>query len=49
MRAIAKHHKHLIMQYFTSERADRDNQYAVMADEMVKLTSVQPGFLGVYN
>lgn len=32
---------------FTSERTDEDNQYAEMADEMMKLASVQPGFLGV--
>ncbi|WP_410513335.1 antibiotic biosynthesis monooxygenase [Paenibacillus sp. BR2-3] len=32
---------------FTSERTDGDNHYAEMADEMVKLASVQPGFLGV--
>ena len=32
---------------FTSERTDGDNQYAEMADEMIKLASVQPGFLGV--
>lgn len=32
---------------FTSERTDGDNQYAEMADEMLKLASVQPGFLGV--
>ncbi|MCQ6563300.1 antibiotic biosynthesis monooxygenase family protein [Paenibacillus mendelii] len=32
---------------FTSERTDGDNGYAEMADEMVKLASVQPGFLGV--
>lgn len=32
---------------FTSERTDGDSQYAEMADEMEKLASVQPGFLGV--
>jgi heme-degrading monooxygenase HmoA len=32
---------------FTSERTDGDNGYAEMADEMVKLASVQSGFLGV--
>lgn len=32
---------------FTSERTDGDNQYAEMADEMLKLATVQPGFLGV--
>jgi heme-degrading monooxygenase HmoA len=32
---------------FTSERTDGDNGYAEMAEEMVKLASVQPGFLGV--
>ncbi|WHY20600.1 hypothetical protein QNH28_06295 [Paenibacillus sp. G2S3] len=31
----------------TSERTDGDNQYAEMADEMLKLASVQPGFFGV--
>lgn len=33
---------------FTSERTDEENDgYAGMAEEMVKLASVQPGFLGV--
>jgi len=32
---------------FTSERTDVDQGYAEMAEEMVKLASVQPGFLGV--
>ena len=32
---------------FTSERTDREDGYAEMAEEMVKLASVQPGFLGV--
>lgn len=32
---------------FTSERADEDHGYAEMAEEMVKLASLQPGFLGV--
>lgn len=32
---------------FTSERTDRDKGYAEMAEEMVKLASLQPGFLGV--
>lgn len=33
---------------FTSERTDEENDgYAQMAEEMVKLASVQPGFLGV--
>ncbi|WP_422658846.1 antibiotic biosynthesis monooxygenase family protein [Paenibacillus sp. EC2-1] len=32
---------------FTSERTDVDNEYGEMADEMVKLASAQPGFLGV--
>lgn len=32
---------------FTSERTEGDNGYAEMADEMVKLASIQPGFLGV--
>jgi heme-degrading monooxygenase HmoA len=32
---------------FTSERTDGDNRYAEMAEEMVKLASVHPGFLGV--
>lgn len=32
---------------FTSERTDGDNGYAQMADEMLKLAAVQPGFLGV--
>ncbi|WP_195575523.1 antibiotic biosynthesis monooxygenase family protein [Paenibacillus sp. 1001270B_150601_E10] len=31
---------------FTSERTDGDNGYAKMADEMLKLASVQSGFLG---
>lgn len=32
---------------FTSERSDRDNEYAEIAEEMFRLASVQPGFLGV--
>jgi len=32
---------------FTSERTDGDKGYSKMAEEMVKLASVQPGFLGV--
>lgn len=32
---------------FTSERTDGDNGYAEMADEIVKLASSQPGFLGI--
>ncbi|MGG1638816.1 antibiotic biosynthesis monooxygenase [Paenibacillus sp. FSL K6-3182] len=32
---------------FTSERTAIENQYKEMADEMVKLASVQPGYLGV--
>ncbi|RJG25187.1 antibiotic biosynthesis monooxygenase [Paenibacillus thiaminolyticus] len=32
---------------FTSERTDEDYGYAGMAEEMVKLASVQPGFLGM--
>jgi len=32
---------------FTSERTDFDKGYSEMAEEMVKLASVQPGFLGV--
>lgn len=32
---------------FTSERTDEGNGYVEMADEMVKLASLQPGFLGV--
>ena len=32
---------------FTSERKEIDNDYAEMAEEMVKLASVQPGFLGM--
>jgi heme-degrading monooxygenase HmoA len=32
---------------FTSERTDGNNGYAEMTEEMVKLASVQPGFLGV--
>lgn len=32
---------------FTSERTDGDNGYAEMAEEMVKLASTQPGFLGI--
>lgn len=32
---------------FTSERTEGDHGYAEMADEMVKLASTQPGFLGV--
>ncbi|MCU6709055.1 antibiotic biosynthesis monooxygenase [Paenibacillus sp. J5C_2022] len=32
---------------FTTERTDVDNGYGEMAEEMVKLASAQPGFLGV--
>ena len=32
---------------FTSERTEGDRGYAEMAEEMVRLASVQPGFLGV--
>lgn len=32
---------------FTSERTDEHHGYAEMAEEMVKLASLQPGFLGV--
>ncbi|WNS46233.1 antibiotic biosynthesis monooxygenase [Paenibacillus sp. MMS20-IR301] len=32
---------------FTSERTAGDNHYAEMADEMLKLAALQPGFLGV--
>ncbi len=33
---------------FTSERAGRDDGYAEMADEMLRLAAaIQPGFLGV--
>ncbi|UQZ34844.1 hypothetical protein C2I18_15690 [Paenibacillus sp. PK3_47] len=32
---------------FTSERTEGDNHYAEMADQMMKLASLQPGFLGV--
>ncbi|WP_166245633.1 antibiotic biosynthesis monooxygenase family protein [Paenibacillus turpanensis] len=32
---------------FTSVRTDGDNGYAEMAEEMVRLASLQPGFLGV--
>lgn len=32
---------------FTSERTEGDRGYAEMADEMVRLASIQPGFLGV--
>ncbi|RUS48888.1 antibiotic biosynthesis monooxygenase [Cohnella sp. AR92] len=32
---------------FTSERTDGDNGYAEMSEEMEKLASSQPGFLGV--
>lgn len=31
---------------FTSERTKGDNGYTEMANEMLKLASVQPGFLG---
>ena len=34
---------------FTSERTEGDNGYAEMAEEMVKLASVQSGFLGMEN
>ncbi|MGG6312745.1 antibiotic biosynthesis monooxygenase family protein [Paenibacillus macerans] len=32
---------------FSSERTEGDHGYAEMADELVKLASIQPGFLGV--
>jgi heme-degrading monooxygenase HmoA len=32
---------------FTSHRTDGDNGYAEMADKMVALASLQPGFLGI--
>jgi heme-degrading monooxygenase HmoA len=32
---------------FTSERTDGDNGYADTAEEMLRLASAQPGFLGV--
>ncbi|GAA0373823.1 antibiotic biosynthesis monooxygenase [Paenibacillus motobuensis] len=32
---------------FTSERTEGDHGYAEMAEEMARLASVQPGFLGV--
>lgn len=32
---------------FTSERTDGDHGYGEMADEMAKLASEQPGFLGM--
>lgn len=32
---------------FTSERTEGDHGYGEMADEMMKLASMQPGFLGV--
>lgn len=32
---------------FTSERTDGDNGYGDMSEEMLRLASVQPGFLGV--
>jgi heme-degrading monooxygenase HmoA len=32
---------------FTSERTDGEKGYAEMSEEMVKLATVQPGFLGV--
>lgn len=32
---------------FTSERTEGDHGYSEMAEEMVRLASVQPGFLGV--
>lgn len=32
---------------FTSERTEIDQGYAEMANEMVRLASIQPGFLGV--
>lgn len=32
---------------FTSERTEENHRYAEMADEMIKLASTQPGFLGV--
>jgi heme-degrading monooxygenase HmoA len=31
---------------FTSERTEGDNGYAEMAEEMIRLASAQPGFLG---
>lgn len=32
---------------FTSQRTEGDNGYGDMADKMVELASLQPGFLGV--
>lgn len=32
---------------FTSERTEGDHGYAEMAEEIVKLAAIQPGFLGV--
>ncbi|WP_068779598.1 antibiotic biosynthesis monooxygenase family protein [Paenibacillus sp. GM2] len=32
---------------FTSERTEGDYGYAEMAEEMVRLAAIQPGFLGV--
>lgn len=32
---------------FTSTRTDGDNGYAAMSDDMVRLASEQPGFLGI--
>lgn len=32
---------------FTSDRTEGDHGYGEMADEMIKLASMQPGFLGV--
>ncbi len=32
---------------FTSERTEGDNGYSEMANEMARLASIQPGFLGV--
>ncbi|MCG7588633.1 antibiotic biosynthesis monooxygenase [Photobacterium sp. OFAV2-7] len=32
---------------FTSERTEGDNGYGSMADKMVELAQVQPGFLGI--
>lgn len=32
---------------FTSHRTDGDNGYEEMADKMVEIASVQPGFLGI--
>lgn len=32
---------------FTSERTEGDNGYGIMADKMVELASIQPGFLGI--